>query len=147
MTDTSNMERINTTNNREEEEEGKLSIDKILNGTDLDYDHIIENASIRQSVLNIGLIGHVAHGKSTLAKAICGYSTARFSEDRSTRRTIHLGYANAKIFSCLKCPAPQRFFTGRSTKLTHPCCPICTSPSKLARHISLLDCPGHDIYL
>lgn len=32
----------------------------------------------RQATINIGTIGHVAHGKSTLVRAISGIKTTRF---------------------------------------------------------------------
>jgi len=32
----------------------------------------------RQATINVGTIGHVAHGKSTVVKAISGVQTVRF---------------------------------------------------------------------
>ena len=34
----------------------------------------------RQATINIGTIGHVAHGKSTVVKAISGVQTVRFKD-------------------------------------------------------------------
>lgn len=34
----------------------------------------------RQATINIGTIGHVAHGKSTVVKAISGVETVRFRQ-------------------------------------------------------------------
>ena len=48
--------------------------------------------------LNIGTIGHVAHGKSTVVKAISGVKTIRFKNELIRNITIKLGYANAKIY-------------------------------------------------
>jgi translation initiation factor 2 subunit 3 len=48
--------------------------------------------------MNIGTIGHVAHGKSTVVKAISGVKTIRFKNELIRNITIKLGYANAKIF-------------------------------------------------
>ena len=51
----------------------------------------------RQATINIGTIGHVAHGKSTLVKAISGVQTVRFKSELRRNITIKLGYANAKV--------------------------------------------------
>lgn len=44
-----------------------------------------------------GTIGHVAHGKSTVVKAISGVQTVRFKNELERNITIKLGYANAKV--------------------------------------------------
>lgn len=54
----------------------------------------------RQATINIGTIGHVAHGKSTLVKAISGVQTVRFRKELERNITIKLGYANAKLYKC-----------------------------------------------
>ena len=54
----------------------------------------------RQATINIGTIGHVAHGKSTVVKAISGVQTVRFKNELIRNITIKLGYANAKIYKC-----------------------------------------------
>jgi translation initiation factor 2 subunit 3 len=51
----------------------------------------------RQATINIGTIGHVAHGKSTVVKAISGVHTVRFKNEKERNITIKLGYANAKV--------------------------------------------------
>lgn len=53
----------------------------------------------RQATVNIGTIGHVAHGKSTVVKAISGVQTVRFKNELERNITIKLGYANAKVKS------------------------------------------------
>ena len=35
----------------------------------------------RQATINVGTIGHVAHGKSTVVKAISGVQTVRFKNE------------------------------------------------------------------
>lgn len=47
--------------------------------------------------INAGTIGHVAHGKSTVVKAISGVMTVRFKNELVRNITIKLGYANAKV--------------------------------------------------
>lgn len=44
-----------------------------------------------------GTIGHVAHGKSTVVRAISGVQTVRFRNEMKRNITIKLGYANAKV--------------------------------------------------
>lgn len=63
----------------------------------------------RQATINIGTIGHVAHGKSTLVKAISGVHTVKFKNELERNITIKLGYANAKIYRCTNesCPRPN----------------------------------------
>lgn len=51
----------------------------------------------QQATINIGTIGHVAHGKSTVVKAISGVQTVRFKNELERNITIKLGYANAKV--------------------------------------------------
>ena len=65
-----------------------------------------------------GTIGHVAHGKSTVVKAISGVQTVRFKNELVRNITIKLGYANAKIYRCEdpKCPRPQAY---QSLSLIH----------------------------
>jgi GTPase len=45
----------------------------------------------RQATINIGTIGHVAHGKSTVVKAISGVKTVRFKTEMVRNITIKLG--------------------------------------------------------
>lgn len=45
----------------------------------------------RQATINIGTIGHVAHGKSTVVKAVSGVHTVRFKNELERNITIKLG--------------------------------------------------------
>ncbi|XP_011309926.1 eukaryotic translation initiation factor 2 subunit 3, Y-linked isoform X2 [Fopius arisanus] len=105
----------------------------------------------RQATINIGTIGHVAHGKSTIVKAISGVQTVRFKNELERNITIKLGYANAKIYKCdnEKCPRPACYISGGSSKDdSFPCLrPICSGRFQLERHVSFVDCPGHDILM
>lgn len=58
----------------------------------------------RQATINVGTIGHVAHGKSTVVKAISGVQTVRFKNELERNITIKLGYANAKIYKAAPLP-------------------------------------------
>ena len=51
----------------------------------------------KQATINIGTIGHVAHGKSSTVRAISGVQTVRFKNELERNITIKLGYANAKV--------------------------------------------------
>merc|ERR1711975_210948 len=72
----------------------------------------------RQATINIGTIGHVAHGKSTVVKGISGVQTVRFKSELERNITIKLGYANAKVFRCNdpECFRPTAFATYGSDK-------------------------------
>eukprot|EP01086_Lenisia_limosa_P016173 TRINITY_DN57_c0_g1_i3.p1 TRINITY_DN57_c0_g1~~TRINITY_DN57_c0_g1_i3.p1 ORF type:complete len:445 (+),score=33.55 TRINITY_DN57_c0_g1_i3:234-1568(+) len=103
----------------------------------------------RQATINIGTIGHVAHGKSTVVKAVSGVHTVRFKSEIVRNITIKLGYANAKIFKCTssKCFPPGCYHSGSSSAPIDECCHSCGAPSTLMKHISFVDCPGHDILM
>lgn len=103
----------------------------------------------RQATINIGTIGHVAHGKSTVVNAISGVKTIRFRREMIRNITIKLGYANAKIYKCPNCPRPQCYAAFASGTEDNPPCTVsgCDSRMELQRHVSFVDCPGHDILM
>lgn len=105
----------------------------------------------RQATINIGTIGHVAHGKSTVVKAISGVQTVRFKNELERNITIKLGYANAKIYRCdnPECPRPGCFRSyGSSHPDRFPCDRSgCKGMFTVQRHVSFVDCPGHDILM
>ncbi|KAL6356449.1 hypothetical protein LRP88_10045 [Fusarium phalaenopsidis] len=84
----------------------------------------------RQATINIGTIGHVAHGKSTVVKAISGVQTVRFKNELIRNITIKLGYANAKIYKRSTLPARER---------------AALVPTGYCD--TFVDCPGHDILM
>ncbi|KAJ5346434.1 hypothetical protein N7541_008916 [Penicillium brevicompactum] len=105
----------------------------------------------RQATQNIGTIGHVAHGKSTVVKAISEVQTVRFKNELERNITIKLGYANAKIYKCDSpaCPRPTCYKSFKSEKEIDPPCERegCEGRYRLLRHLSFVDCPGHDILM
>ncbi|XP_062939847.1 eukaryotic translation initiation factor 2 subunit 3 isoform X1 [Cynocephalus volans] len=105
----------------------------------------------RQATINIGTIGHVAHGKSTVVKAISGVHTVRFKNELERNITIKLGYANAKIYKLddPSCPRPECYRScGSSMPDEFPTdIPGTKGNFKLVRHVSFVDCPGHDILM
>ena len=54
-----------------------------------------------------------------------------------------MGYANAKLYKCTKCPPPQCFAAFNSKKEDKAKCKICDSSLFLLRHVSFVDSPGH----
>lgn len=94
----------------------------------------------RQATINIGTIGHVAHGKSTVVKAISGVQTVRFKNELERNITIKLGYANAKIYKCdnEECPRPTCYKSYKSEKEVDPPCERegCKGIYRLLRHVS-----------
>ena len=94
----------------------------------------------RQATINIGTIGHVAHGKSTVVKAISGVQTVRFKNELERNITIKLGYANAKVYKCdnPECPRPTCYRSYKSDKEVDPPCERegCAGKYRLLRHVS-----------
>lgn len=80
-------------------------------------------------------------------KAISGVQTVRFKNELERNITIKLGYANAKIYQCGKCPRPKCFWAFGSGTPDDAECPNCGTPMGLLRHVSFVDCPGHDILM
>jgi translation initiation factor 2 subunit 3 len=91
----------------------------------------------KQPEVNIGTIGHVDHGKTTLVQALTGVWASRHSEELKRGITIRLGYADMAIYKCPKCEKPRNY----SVK---PVCPNCSSEAVFVRAISFVDAPGHE---
>jgi len=99
----------------------------------------------RQATINIGVIGHVAHGKSTVVKSVSGVQTVRFKNELERNITIKLGYANAKIYHCPTMPRLGSYMSqGSATADTFE---TEQGTFELKRHVSFVDCPGHDILM
>jgi translation initiation factor 2 subunit 3 len=90
-----------------------------------------------QPVINIGVVGHVDHGKSTLTERLTGDRTDRHSEEIKRGISIRLGYADMAIFKCPKCEPPQSYSTS-------DVCKHCGSKGQLQRIVSFVDSPGHE---
>ncbi len=91
----------------------------------------------KQPEVNIGTIGHVDHGKTTLIQSLTGVWASRHSEELKRGITIKLGYADLPIYKCPKCETPKNY----STK---PVCPNCGGKAVFTRAISFVDAPGHE---
>jgi translation initiation factor 2 subunit 3 len=90
-----------------------------------------------QSQINIGLVGHVDHGKTTLTKALSGIWTDTHSEETKRGISIRLGYADITFRRCTACPAPQCYTTA-------VICEHCGTETEALRKVSFVDSPGHE---
>ncbi len=87
--------------------------------------------------VNIGLFGHVDHGKTTIVEALTGKWADVHSEEMKRGITIRLGYADITVYKCPKCKKPNCYST--SSK-----CPTCFGDTEPQRIISFVDAPGHN---
>lgn len=89
-----------------------------------------------QPEINIGTLGHVDNGKSTIVQSLTGVWTARHSEELRRGITIRIGYADASFYECPGAEAPSNYTTSKT-------CPNGKSQAKFLRSVSFVDCPGH----
>ena len=94
----------------------------------------------KQAEVNIGLVGHVDHGKTTLAKALSGEWTDRHSEEIRRGISIKLGYADVTFYKCIKCRGSAAYSTTSK-------CTKCGGKAEPLRRISLVDAPGHEVLM
>lgn len=92
----------------------------------------LSELQLNQPIINVGNIGHVSHGKSTVVKSLTGKATQTSSAEIERNITINLGFANLKIY-----------YNSELKDFKHTNKTICEEGYKLIKHISFVDCPGH----
>ncbi|AGO61090.1 MULTISPECIES: translation initiation factor IF-2 subunit gamma [Ferroplasma] len=88
---------------------------------------------MEQPSVNIGMVGHVDHGKSTLTFALTGKKTDVHSEEVKRGISIKLGYADTPIYRCTD-ETGKEFYSNKKN----------SDNCQLSRVISIVDAPGHE---
>ncbi|HJM23649.1 MAG TPA: translation initiation factor IF-2 subunit gamma [Candidatus Thalassarchaeum sp.] len=88
-----------------------------------------------QPVVNIGMVGHVDHGKTTLTQALSGVWTDTHSEERKRGISIKLGYADTAFY---KTSDGRYYARGKHPDGNED------SDGDLLRVVSFVDAPGHE---
>ncbi|MHA1728840.1 MAG: translation initiation factor IF-2 subunit gamma [Promethearchaeota archaeon] len=104
----------------------------------------------KQAETNVGMVGHVDHGKTTLVEALSGEWTDRYAEEMRKGISIKLGYANCTIVYCPKCDKYSTYFLANKLKKKRQqrnTCPYCAGVLIEKRKISFVDAPGHEILM
>ncbi len=84
--------------------------------------------------INIGTVGHVDHGKTSLVNCLTGKWADTHSEELKRGITIRIGYADSTFYKCTKCSS-----YGTSEK-----CASCFGDARAVRTVSFVDLPGHE---
>ena len=87
--------------------------------------------------MNIGLVGHVDHGKTTLVEAMSGEWTDQHSEEMKRGISIRLGYADATLRKCPEGEEPEAFTVDET-------CGEDDVETEVLRTVSFVDAPGHE---
>ena len=86
------------------------------------------NEFMKLPIINVGIVGHIDHGKTTLLQKLSGKWASTHSEELKRGITIKLGYADIIIYK-----------DGESYNIDKKGVP--------ARRISFIDAPGHEMLM
>jgi translation initiation factor 2 subunit 3 len=92
----------------------------------------------KQPLVIISTQGSVANGKTSIIKCLTKKSLMRFKKEAENNMTIKLGYTNAKIMKCIKCPEPFCY------QINNLKCNQCEEDTELKLNVSFIDSPGHN---
>ena len=94
--------------------------------------------TVSQPMMNIGMVGHVDHGKTTLTQALTGKWTDQHSEEMKRGISIKLGYADANFYKITPSKGDS-FYTSEPDNESYK-----DFKKDYVGSVSFVDAPGHE---